>query len=154
MKNLINRLVWLIFSCLLLSCILLIIFMPIFTTNTLIFPYALTPFDICEKYPNIWILIKKLYWICFFISYFIVYNFLYNNIQKHLQNNKRKSVSKNTSYNLIPDSSLKLLVGTDFAQKSIYISEKGLYQNILITGTIGTRKNFFCNVPFCRTINW
>ena len=139
MKNFINYFSGFVVSCLLLSCFIFIIFIPIFTTNTLIFPYALTPFDICQKYPNIWLLIKKLYWICFFISYFIVYNFLYNNIQKHLQNNKRKSVSKNTSYNSIPDSSLNLLVGTDFTQKSIYISEKGLYQNILITGTIGSR---------------
>ena len=148
MKNLINRLVWLIFTCLLLSCILLIIFMPIFTTNTLIFPYALTPFDICQKYPDIWILIKKLYWICFFTSYFIVYNFLYNNIQKLFSENKAKSVSINTSPNSTCDGSLNLVVGTDFSAKPVYISEKGLYQNILITGTIGSRKNIFSNVSF------
>lgn len=139
MKNLINRLVWLVFSCLLFSCILLIIFMPIFTTHTLIFPYALTPFDICEKYPDIWILIKKLYWICFFISYFIVYNFLYNNIQKYFKTLKIKSSLIEIPINSTLDNSLNLFVGTDFLEKPVYISEKGLYQNILITGTIGSR---------------
>lgn len=139
MKNLINRLVWLIFTCLLFSCILLIIFMPIFTTNTLIFPYALTPFDICKEYPNIWVIIKKSYWICFFISYFIVYNFLYNNIHKYFQTLKIKSSSIEIPINSELENSLNLLVGTDFSEKPIYISEKGLYQNILITGTIGSR---------------
>ena len=38
-------------------------------------------------------------------------------------------------------------------QKQIFIPEKGLYQNILVTGTIGSRKNECCNVSVFRSIN-
>lgn len=120
--------------------------MPIFTTNALIFPYAITPFDICKQYPDLWILLKKLYWICFFISYFIVYNFLYNNIQKYFQIKKNKLAFNKTYSTSLSKNSLNLLVGNNFLGDPIYIPEKGLYQNILITGTIGSRKNFFGNV--------
>lgn len=152
MNNLTHRLVWLFLSCLFLSCFLLIIFMPIFITDTLIFPYAITPFDICKEYPKVWLTIKKLYWICFFISYFISYNYFYNNIQKYLSS--KITISKR---NIEPfssqENSLELLVGIDSLKNVVYIPENGLYQNILITGTIGSRKNFFCNVPFYWTIN-
>lgn len=120
--------------------------MPIFTTNSLIFPYAITPFDICEKFPKIWIFIKKTYWICFFISYFIVYNYLYNNIQKFYKNKKIRTSILSKNYVSSSNNSLNLLVGKNFQGTKIYIPEKGLYQNILITGTIGSRKNIFCNV--------
>ena len=111
--------------------------MPIFTAKSLIFPYAITPFDICQNYPQVWIMLKKLYWICFFISYFIVYNYLYNNIQQFLRTQK---ITKKHSTNLNEDlTSIHLFVGKNSNNEPIYISEKGLYQNILITGTIGSR---------------
>jgi len=123
--------------------------MPIFNATSLIFPYAITPFDICKKYPEVWHLIKKLYWICFFISYCIVYNYLYTNIQKYFSSQKNKVVIQNANTN----NCLKLLVGTDFSGQNFYIPERGLYQNILITGTIGSRKNFISNVSIYGTIN-
>ena len=50
--------------------------------------------------------------------------------------------------------SLNLLVGINpDNQKQVFITEKGLYQNILVTGTIGSRKNKFCNVSVFKTIN-
>ena len=50
--------------------------------------------------------------------------------------------------------SLNLLVGINSDnQKQVFIPEKGLYQNILVTGTIGSRKNKFCNVSIFRAIN-
>lgn len=139
MKALFLRLFWLFLSCFLFSIIILIIFMPIFSTNSLIFPYAITPFDICKKYPNMWITIKKLYWCCFFISYFIVFNYIYNNIQKNLIYPKKSFHSSRPTFQPILDNSIRLLVGTDLNNIPIYITEKGLYQNILITGTIGSR---------------
>lgn len=137
MRNLFFRLVWFFLSCLFLFTILLIIFMPIFTAQTLIFPYAITPFDICKNYPQLWSILKKLYWICFFISYFIIYNYLYNNIQQFF---KYKSINNTSQHNFVEDlNSIHLLVGKNSNNIPIYISEKGLYQNILITGTIGSR---------------
>ena len=36
----------------------------------------------------------------------------------------------------------------------VFMNEKGLFQNMLITGTIGTRENIISNVPFYTPINF
>jgi len=47
-----------------------------------------------------------------------------------------------------------LLVGINSDnQKQVFIPERGLYQNVLVTGTIGSRKNKFSNVSIFRTID-
>ena len=57
--------------------ITLLIFIPIFKTNSLIFPYAINEFDICKTYPDTWKIIKKVYIITAFISYsLLIYRFL------------------------------------------------------------------------------
>ena len=49
--------------------------------------------------------------------------------------------------------SLQLLVGFDKTTKSnIYIPENGLYQNFLITGTIGSGKTSSAMYPFTEQI--
>ena len=51
------------------------------------------------------------------------------------------------------DSELKLLIGYDYNTKEdIYIREKGLYQNFLITGTIGTGKTSSAMYPLTEQI--
>ena len=67
---------------------------------------------------------------------------------------KEPKKKENIDENLINKNNLNLLIGINPEnQKQIFITEKGLYQNILITGTIGSRKNKFCNVSIFRTIN-
>ena len=62
-------------------------------------------------------------------------------------NNSEKNILQN-------ENSLSLLVGINpTTEKQVFIPEKGLYQNILITGTIGSRKNKFCYVSIFRTTN-
>ena len=49
--------------------------------------------------------------------------------------------------------SINLLIGLDnITKKKIYIPEKGLYQNFLITGTIGTGKTSSAMYPFTRQL--
>ena len=76
-----------------------IIHKPIFTAKTLIFPYAVHPFDIINLYPNTWKLIKNLYIIMFLISYNIflikISRTLYQKIpktqiKKHYKKQKNK----------------------------------------------------------------
>ena len=53
---------------------------------------------------------------------------------KHI--NSKKSKLLHTQDN----SNFRLLIGTNsITQEKIFIPEKGLYQNILVTGTIGSR---------------
>lgn len=58
---------------------------------------------------------------------------------------------KNHSKNFI--NSLCLLIGFDeFSNQNIYIPESGLYQNFLITGTIGSGKTSSAMYPFTRQL--
>ena len=47
---------------------------------------------------------------------------------------------------------MQLLIGKDSNKNNIYISEKSLYQNILITGTIGTGKTTSAMYPFTKQL--
>lgn len=126
---------------LLLSFILLLTFLgPIFTSKNIIFPYSIHPFNICLRYPIAWLYIKISYFIFYFLSMIILANSIYLTFFKNFKFTS-KSVKK------INTSSLSLLVGED-----IIIPENGLYQNILITGTIGTGKTSSAMYPFCEQL--
>ena len=45
-----------------------------------------------------------------------------------------------------------LFIGQDNKKNNIYIPEKGLYQNILITGTIGCGKTSSAMYPFTNQL--
>lgn len=129
--------------------LILIFFKPILTTNNLIFPYSLHPFDIVNTYPKAWFYIKIFYCFSLLVTIFLTLNSL-----SIFFNFKKKSKKKISDEDLINKNNLNLLVGINSEnQKQIFITEKGLYQNILVTGTIGSRKNKFCNVSFFRAIN-
>ena len=129
--------------------LILIFFKPILTTTNLIFPYALHPFDIVQDFPKAWFYIKIFYCFSLFFTVFLTLNSLsiFFNFKKEP---KKKG---NIDENLINKNNLNLLIGINpDNQKQVFITEKGLYQNVLVTGTIGSRKNKFCNVSFFRTI--
>ena len=130
--------------------LILFFFKPILTATNLIFPYSLHPFDIANDYPKAWYYIKLFYCFSLFVTMFLTLNSftIFFNFKK---NPKKK---ENTDEDLINKNNLNLLVGINpDNQKQIFITEKGLYQNILVTGTIGSRENKFCNVSIFRTIN-
>ena len=130
--------------------LILIFFNPILTAKNLIFPYSLHPFDIASKYSKTWFYIKIFYCFSLFLTTFLTLNSLsmfFNFTKKH-------TVKNNLTKDSINKNNLNLLLGINpDNQKQIFITEKGLYQNILITGTIGSRKNKFCYVPIFKTIN-
>ena len=125
-----------------------ILFKPIFTANSLIFPYAVHPFDIVSKYPNTWKLLKRTYFITFFISYNIILLKIFNKFYKKIP---LKTIPKK-NYNKI-DNNLKLTIGTTTdSGELIEINENGLYQNIFITGTIGSGKTSSAMYPFTKQL--
>jgi len=138
---------------LLFSTLFLLFFKPILTTYSLIFPYSVHPFDIAKDYPKIWLYIKLIYCFNLFITIFLIFN----SISVHFKFNKaniKKKYFKNNSVDIQNANSFNLLIGTNpINNEEIYIPEKGLYQNILVTGTIGSRKNKFCDVPASKSNN-
>ena len=144
MKNFIFR-SFLFFALLtILFLILIFLFNPILTAESLIFPYAIHPFDIVKVYPEVWILIKKFYFLTLFIYYSILFHKFSNFLKLPIKHKKEKIL-------LNSGSELSLLVGLEDSAP-IYISEKGLYQNVLITGTIGTGKTSSAMYPFTKQL--
>ena len=127
--------------------LIFILFKPIFTANSLIFPYAVHPFDIVNKYPNTWKILKNIYFISFFISYNIILLKIFRKFYKKIPSKtKPKKI-----YNKI-DTNLKLTIGTTDSGELIEINENGLYQNIFITGTIGSGKTSSAMYPFTKQL--
>lgn len=126
------------------------IFYPIYQAEELIIPYAIHPFDICSTQPELWNFIKKSYILIFPFSDFIFIKFLYNRFFIKFSFNYFyffKNFKKENNINL--NNSFKLLIGNNYLDNSsIYLSESGLYQNFLITGTIGSGKTSSAIYPF------
>lgn len=114
----------------------------------MVVPYGLKPFDIATETPILWDVIKKIYIIAFVFSHVITYVFCYRRIfckiSKNLKKYKKIKIGEknkqnpNSTFLEEKDLSLKIGIKEDIL-KEIYVPESGLYQNFLITGTIGSR---------------
>lgn len=126
--------------------IYLSIFYPIYNSQDVIFYYAIHPFNICEKQPTIWNIIK--------ISSILFYNFsqfiFFYYISKKIFHKKIKKERKQD--NFISPLNLSLAIGFNNKNNLVTIDEKSLYQNILITGTIGTGKTSSAMYPFTKQL--
>lgn len=88
----------------------------------------------------------------FLIKVFFSFNFLFSNyiiILKFLSYIKPFFITKNNK-SMAPDFSL--LIGKDLKNNDVYIPEKSLYQNILITGSIGSGKTSSAVYPFTKQL--
>ena len=126
------------------------IFYPIFISDEIIITYGVHPFNICLKNPLLWKYIKIVFIFTYVFSNFIFSNFIFNQfLSKFLiKKEKKSSGSKVLGSNL---SKLNLLVGK-FNNENVYVPEKGLYQNFLITGTIGSGKTSSAMYPFTKQL--
>ena len=164
----IKRLIFILLFSFILCYISYDFFIPLYTSNTVIIEYGIHPFNICDeqpviwKYCKIWFIVSYIY-SAIFISNFI-YKFFYNLFsyipfkkkkRKIKNKNKLKSKNKFNSYDFlnINQNSLQLLIGENSkTHQQIILPEKSLYQNILITGTIGTGKTSSAMYPFTKQL--
>ena len=88
-----------------------------------------------------------------YVATFIFSNIIYNNfIFSIFFNKKNKNKIKKEKYEIKTDK-INLLIGNDEKTgKNIYLPESGLYQNFLITGTIGTGKTSSAMYPFTEQL--
>ncbi len=131
------------------------LFYPIYISNEIIIPYGIHPFDICSKSPQLWKYIKIIYILNFIISNFIISNFLYDLIFSKIKFKKNFTLtnSKIKTHPINSDDNLKLLIGLDEQTNTkIYVPESGLFQNFLITGTIGSGKTSSAMYPFTEQL--
>lgn len=137
------------------SCALLLFipfclfFKPIYLATNLIIPYAIFPFDICIVAPIAWKYIKLFHCISSFYVIFLLINAsLGKFIRKKLVLNKKKKNPFKSNKDVF-----NLYLGKSAIDNfSVYLPEKSLYQNMLITGTIGTGKTSSSMYPFSRQL--
>ena len=91
--------------------------------------------------PHIWNYTKILFIITTISSTFIIFYFIFSLFHSKKQINHLKKAP-----------TFGLLIGIDNNKKEIYIPEKGLYQNFLITGTIGSGKTTSALYPFTKQL--
>ena len=130
-----------------------IFFSPIYSANEIIITYGFSPFDICSSNPKLWFLIKKLYIFTFIFTDFIFCRFLYKRfftrIQFFISSLRGKFFRAEDNSNVsITNKGFSLLIGKDFSGNKVYLPETGLYQNFLVTGTIGSGKTSSAIYPF------
>ena len=130
------------------NILMFLVFSKIFYSNYILIDFAIHPFNICDKYPDLWKFIKISYVISFNITILIISNLIYSSIFSREKLDKKEM----SLINNIDNSELNLLVGNDENNDLIYIPEKGLYQNVLITGTIGSGKTSSALYPFTRQL--
>ena len=155
-----KRLVFSLFVLIVSSFFAIELFYPLYTADEIIIPYAVHPFDICSKNPDLWHYIKITYIFTFIFSNLVFSNFIYTRFVKKLlekvsNNNvkRNKKILSPSFSNDLNSSKLNLLIGFDsISNSNIYIQESGLYQNFLITGTIGSGKTSSAMYPFTEQL--
>ena len=123
------------------------IFSPLYKLDSVYISYGLFPYDISQKQPQLWLFIKIYFIISNLMNLIIISNFIYSKISN-------KNCIKNLSNKpaILDKNNLQLLIGSNEQNNSLYIPEKGLYQNMIITGTIGSGKTSSAMYPFTKQL--
>lgn len=119
------------------------IFLNLYISDTIIISFAVHPFNICERYPEIWHYIKIMYIPVALISSLIIINTIYSSIFTKKKEKENLPVAK--------PSDLYLNVFNE-TNKDLIIPESGLYQNFLVTGTIGSGKTSSVMYPLTKQL--
>ena len=139
----IKRFIFILYLIILLSICSFQLFFPIYQAKEIIINTGLHPSDICYDNPLLWKSLKISFIFFYLFSNVIIINLFISRL--HI-------FEKSQIKNQLPhsqNSNLELLIGEDFKNsQKIYLPESGLYQNFLITGTIGTGKTSSAMYPF------
>lgn len=139
----IKRFIFILYLIILLSICSFQLFFPIYQAKEIIINTGLHPSDICYDNPLLWKSLKISFIFFYLFSNVIIINLFISRL--HI-------FEKSQIENQLPhsqNSNLELLIGEDFKNsQKIYLPESGLYQNFLITGTIGTGKTSSAMYPF------
>ena len=142
------RFIFICFSILLILIFSIILFKPIIFSQIPNIQSNLKIFDFILEDKIMWQNTKIIYIILIILNTSIISNYLYSKFIHKILNSKKE----NSQLPNIDLSKLHLTIGKDKEEKLIYLSEKSLYQNILITGGIGTGKTASAMYPFTKEL--
>lgn len=116
-------------------------FYPILNSNSIIIDYGIKQFDLCIDFPNLWNNLKILFIVTYLYSSIYISKLIFSIIFPKKKKNMKSNVKLINIQTIKDYNSLYLSIGKNSKGEIIRIPESGLFQNILITGTIGTREN-------------
>lgn len=125
------------------SLVYLSLFYNLYISDNVIISFVRHPFDICKAYPKFWFHVKLIFIPFSLLSSIICTNLLYSSFF-----NKKKSISVESSSE---KNDLFLQIHNETIENLI-VPESGLYQNFLITGTIGSGKTSSVMYPFTKQL--
>ena len=125
----------------------IILFKPILFTSPNLLVSNLKIFDFVIEDSTLWHNCKILYIVTLLFNCFVISNIIYSKFLSKLFISA-PLVQTNT----MNSNNINLLIGKDSNGKTVYIPEKSLYQNILITGGIGTGKTASAMYPFTKQL--
>lgn len=135
---------------LVLSFVVFNFFKPIYISKSLIIPYAIYPFDICITSPKAWKWIKMTHIITSMYVISILVNSIFSKFLKS-KNILPKCIKQNPY--CCKSTGINLYLGKSQDKNfPVYLPEKSLFQNLLITGTIGTGKTSSSMYPFAKQL--
>ena len=120
-----------------------IIFYPVLSSDSVIIDLGFTSFNVCEKLPLLWPYIDKLYILISLLAYGIIGNMLFSRFFANIKVTKKPNL-------VMPN--LNLYIGDNSDNEAVFVSEYGLYQNFLVTGTIGSGKTSSVMYPFTKQL--
>ena len=125
----------------------IILFKPILFSSTNLLDCNLKIFNFILDNSFMWHNCKVLFVITLLFNCFVISNIIYSKFLSKLFIST-PLVQTDT----INSNNINLLIGKDSNGKPVYIPEKSLYQNILITGGIGTGKTASAMYPFTKQL--
>ena len=125
----------------------IILFKPILFTSPNLLVSNLKIFDFVIEDSTLWHNCKMLYFITLLFNSFVISNIIYS---KFLY--KLFIFAPLVQTHTMDLTNINLLIGNDSNGNPVYIPEKSLYQNILITGGIGTGKTASAMYPFTKQL--
>ena len=140
------RFIFIFFFTLFVLIFVTILFKPILFSSINVYS-NFRVFNFLLENSNLWHNFKIIYLLSLIFTSLILSNFFYSNFLKRLLVSLKNS--SNSGLNL---SGLYLLIGKSLDSMPVYISEKSLYQNILVTGGIGTGKTSSAMYPFTKQL--
>ncbi len=125
--------------------LLFIIFHPLYNSPTIIVDLPFGSINLYPEHSDLWEKLK-----IFYLIFFILSNLIYSNLIYPLFFSKNNTKISKLQKTQMED--LHLNIFNSSTATPLIIPKEGLYQNILITGTIGTGKTSSAMYPFTKQL--
>ena len=132
------RIFFVIYFSMFFTAIMLVFLLPVFEASEISYSLGFINIEISKKFPTLWINLKNIYCITSFLSFLIIINSIFSIIQMLLTNIKHNNFKDLPIKK--PNNNLNVHIGQNSKCELVSIPIAGLYQNVLVTGSIGSGK--------------